>query len=202
MFMLDRGSARTPRQYDNNRSTQQAAPTARREDLIEPPTENLEHRPVESRQPRTPNKKSGLVKWIIAIAVTVILAAAGWFVYSKSTNHDIGIDKDKYQAVFLVGGQVYFGRLEVVDGNYLKLLDVFYPQLSATNQDSPTGDSDNINNTSDTSNNSLKLTKLGGEIHGPEDKMIVNRQQVLFIENLKPDSKVVQLIKDHKLGNK
>ena len=46
------------------------------------------------------------------------------------------------------------------------------------------------------------LTKLGGEIHGPEDKMIVNRQQVLFIENLKPDSKVVQLIKDHKLGNK
>lgn len=200
--MLDRGSARTPRQYNNQRVAQQPEPTTHRSSSSEPPTGNLEYKTPEPRRPIGSNKKLGLTIWIIAVVIVVIVVVTGCLIYSKSANYDIGIDKDKYQAVFLAGGQVYFGRMEVVDGDYLKLIDVFYPQLSATSQDSSTGDSDNINNVSDNSSSSLKLTKLGGEIHGPEDKMVINRQQVLFIENLKPDSKVVQLIKDHKLGNK
>jgi hypothetical protein len=40
---------------------------------------------------------------------------------------------------------------------------------------------------------------LGSELHGPEDKMSVSSEQVLFWENLKNDSKVVQAI--HKYQN-
>ena len=32
------------------------------------------------------------------------------------------------------------------------------------------------------------------ELHGPEDRMYINREHVLFIEDLQPDSKVVQAI--------
>jgi hypothetical protein len=38
------------------------------------------------------------------------------------------------------------------------------------------------------------LTKLGGEIHGPEDLMVINRSQILFVENLKPSGEVSKAI--------
>ncbi len=47
-----------------------------------------------------------------------------------------------------------------------------------------------------------QLIKLGEEVHGPEDAMIINRDQVLFYENLKPGGKVSQLIQNYKSGNK
>jgi len=34
------------------------------------------------------------------------------------------------------------------------------------------------------------LIKLGSEIHGPDDEMIVSKDQILFFENLKKDSQV------------
>jgi len=37
--------------------------------------------------------------------------------------------------------------------------------------------------------------KLGSEIHGPEDLMIINRAQILFVENLKPSGRVSQAIR-------
>jgi hypothetical protein len=38
------------------------------------------------------------------------------------------------------------------------------------------------------------LIKLGNEVHGPEDSMVIERSQVLFFENLKNDGKVVDSI--------
>ena len=41
----------------------------------------------------------------------------------------------------------------------------------------------------------FSLVKLGNELHGPEDKMSINLSQVLFTEDLKDDSKVVEAIR-------
>ena len=49
---------------------------------------------------------------------------------------------------------------------------------------------------------SVSLVKLGDELHGPADKMEINRDQILFIEDLKPNSQVVMAIKNYKTGNK
>jgi ABC-type Zn uptake system ZnuABC Zn-binding protein ZnuA len=40
----------------------------------------------------------------------------------------------------------------------------------------------------------VQLIKLGSEVHGPEDAMMIAKAQVLFYENLKPDGKVAQSI--------
>jgi hypothetical protein len=40
----------------------------------------------------------------------------------------------------------------------------------------------------------INIVKLGGELHGPTDEMRINRDTVLFIEDLKSDSKVVSAI--------
>ena len=42
------------------------------------------------------------------------------------------------------------------------------------------------------------LAKLGSEVHGPEDKMQINKDHVLFIEDLKDDSTVVKSIRQGK----
>lgn len=44
----------------------------------------------------------------------------------------------------------------------------------------------------------MQLIKLGDEIHGPEDEMILSKDQVLFYENLKTDGKVAQSIEKYK----
>ena len=83
-----------------------------------------------------------------------------------------------YHAVALASGQVFFGRIEGLDGNYTVLRDVFYIQ-SRQNPDSK-----EVANV---------LIKRGGEAHGP-DRMLINREQVVLIEPVGPDSKIAKLI--------
>jgi hypothetical protein len=47
-------------------------------------------------------------------------------------------------------------------------------------------------------NSEINLIKLGVEIHGPEDIMYISQNQVLFWENLKSDSRIVNIIKNNK----
>jgi hypothetical protein len=43
----------------------------------------------------------------------------------------------------------------------------------------------------------LTLIKLGNELHGPTDKMTINRDHVLLTEALRNDSRVVQAINQY-----
>lgn len=143
-------------------------------------------------EPRGRDKK-GLPKFkLIAIAVIVaVLAGLAFWWMGQQSNVAGQIDKSKYQAVFFTNGQVYFGKLSKIDRDYYKLTDVFYIQEG---QETAT-DSDNPQETETSPQGSNpQLIKLGGEIHGPEDAMIINRDQVLFFENLKTDGKVSDVI--------
>jgi hypothetical protein len=100
------------------------------------------------------------------------------------------VSSGKYQAVFLTNGQVYFGHLHNSTSQQPTLTNIYYLQ-SQNNGNS----SSSVNNT--TANNSnLSLVKLGNELHGPTDMMAINRDQILFWENLKDNGKVVQAIKN------
>ena len=95
------------------------------------------------------------------------------------------IDHNAYQAGFLTGGQVFFGHAIVGDES-LALSDVFY--LAA--------------NTDATQPQQLgQLVKRGNELHGPREPMLVELKQVLFLENMRDDSQVVQAIKRFKTGD-
>ncbi len=142
--------------------------------------------------PRAPKeaksfKRFGL-PFIIIVAILAI-SVAGWFVWSNMQNAGTAIDKSKYQAVFFTNGQVYFGKLQPVNGDYLQLTDIYYLQTQA----GETTDPNNPQATS-TDQSNIQLIKLGDEVHGPEDKMIISKDQVLFYENLKTDGKVAQSI--------
>lgn len=127
-------------------------------------------------------------KRLMIVAAIIILAAgtaAAWY-FVSSRQGDV-IDQSKYQAVFFTNGQVYFGKLEKLDENYMRLTHVFYLQ---TPNSSSTPSSQNPQDANKSSQ--LQLTKLGTEIHSPEDTMVISKSQMLFFENLKDDGKVVQ----------
>ncbi len=106
---------------------------------------------------------------------------------AKNNNLD-KVDKNKFQAVFLDGGQVYFGRITDISNTQITLTNIFYLN---TNQKT---DSSNVNNpTGDAS-----LIKRGKELHGPEDKMFIERKKTIFWENLKPDGEVSKTIAEYK----
>lgn len=117
----------------------------------------------------------------VVVAVVAVIVLAVLFFYRASTGATI--DGSKYQAVFFTNGQVYFGKLQTLNDSYMRLTDVFYLQTTDT-------DSTNPQETTTESTPDVQLIKLGDEVHGPEDAMIISKDQVLFFENLKKDGKV------------
>lgn len=95
----------------------------------------------------------------------------------KNTTGEANIDKEAYQGVFLNSGQVYFGRITSISETQLVLENIYYMR------DNGGGD--------------VSLVKLGEELHGPQDKMFIERKEVNFWENLKDDSQVASAIKEY-----
>jgi len=137
------------------------------------------------------NKVKIVVSAILIFLAVVGISIGGWQLSRIGTDATLGIDSSKYQAVFFTNGQVYFGKLQTVNGNNMKLTKVFYLQAESTTSASATTA---IQQSSTDASSGVQLIKLGNEVHGPEDEMVINRDQILFFENLKSDSKVVQSI--------
>lgn len=126
---------------------------------------------------------------ILTIIVLVIIAIS--LIRTQPTTGAMKgeIKKDQYQAVFLTNGQVYFGKIRDITNESLKLEEVYYLQVQDPVQPADKNKQQSQN---------LSLLKLGGEIHGPENMMVITREQTLFWENLSDDGKVVQAIKQAK----
>jgi len=111
---------------------------------------------------------------------------------AKSDSSDnFKIDQGKYQAVFLTNGQVYFGKISNHLGDYIELNDIYYLQVKPVLQQ---GENSNQNQNPQNQQTELSLVKLGNELHGPLDRMMINKDQVVFVEDLKDDSKVTDAI--------
>jgi hypothetical protein len=145
---------------------------------------------------RGSKKKSKNLKYIAMTAVLIfsllVVVFGGWLLYRSSMGAHI--DDSKYQAVFFTNGQVYFGKLQKLSGGYFKLNDIFYLQAKADAANA----SENPQETSTQQNSDVELIKLGSEVHGPDDEMIISKDQVLFFENLKKDGTVSQSISKFK----
>jgi hypothetical protein len=138
---------------------------------------------------RSKSTNSTVRMGVIALSVIVILVIG--FYGIKMINHNEvmkGVNSSEYQAVFLTNGQAYFGKITDINGNYLTIKNIYYLQAGQTAQPK---------DTASTSSTPLSLVKLGSEIHGPEDQMNIARSQILFYENLKNNSQVVQAIQKH-----
>lgn len=117
------------------------------------------------------------VFWIFGLAAAMIAFA----VFGSSLFGGFpAVPAAQWQAVFLTNNQVYFGKLADYDSSYVTLTDVYYLRTAS--------------DLTQSGGSSLNLIKLGGELHGPEDVMYIPKANVLFWENMKQTSQVVQTI--------
>ncbi len=168
---------------------------------------------------KSPNmSKSVLLTLIFLVLAVLVLGASILFgaIYSEKVKNAnmVNLDSSKYYAVFLSNGQVYFGKIAGYNTTNPSLSDIYYLQLAqspqaATDGQQATDDQGTATDTNTegqvleqpgqtTDSQGLTLIKLGEELHGPEDSMILNKDQILFVEQLKDDGKVVKAIADYK----
>ena len=120
------------------------------------------------------NKGSGKVFWLFVLIV-IVAAVVLW----QADLLNVGaVSGEEYQAVFLTNNQVYFGKLVNRNSQYPVLKDIYYLQVTQTLQPRDENQQPIPN---------LNLVKLGAEVHGPQDEMVINRDHIMFYEDLKED---------------
>ncbi len=161
-----------------NRGTQPSQPSS------------AQHSPV-SGSPKS-RRKSGALGWLQISSVTLlfsivilVVAVVGYLMFSNGAQESKYVDSKKIQAVFLNGGQVYFGNVQSLNNKYLALGGIYYLRVNQQVQPKSSKTS---------ANNNVSLVKLGCELHGPTDQMVINRDQIIFWENLKTDGQVAKAI--------
>jgi hypothetical protein len=128
----------------------------------------------------------------LLFSATILVVALLWFVVLGSPSSEAKhVEKNKLQAVFLSGGQVYFGNIQDLNDSFLRISNIYY--LRVNQQVQP----DQENSNAAASANDISLVKLGCELHGPTDEMLVNRDQVIFWENLKDDGQVAKAVAEY-----
>ncbi|GAC1320269.1 MAG: hypothetical protein NVS2B16_08440 [Chloroflexota bacterium] len=124
----------------------------------------------------------GIARAVGAIVVLgALIVLGGLAVHSATTQESLptSIDSKTYQAVFLSNGQVFFGRLSQGAAGYYELRHVYFLQSSVTSRGRP---------------GAQTLIKLTKEIQTPEDLILINRNQVEYVENLDPAGRAAKLL--------
>lgn len=144
------------------------------------------------RAPHASGGKKQRGKWLSIVSVFLLVATAllvAMVTFSMATSKekkaDEYIDSTKFQAVFLEGGSVYFGKLRELNSQYATLDNIYYLRV---NNEGQSGEN------ASQAQQDVSLTKLGCELHGPQDRMVINADQITFWENLKDDGQVAKAI--------
>lgn len=87
-----------------------------------------------------------------------------------------------YKAVFLTNNQVFFGQLAPSRNGFVNLTHVYYIKDQAPLVDPAQSGSD------------LSLLKLGRELHAPKDNISISRENILYMQDLSDNSRVLAAI--------
>lgn len=158
-------------------------------------------RPMGSAAGSRSGGESSWVKGLVTLIIVLVILGGGVYLVASYTGIGTGLIpgtsyfQNTWQAVFLTNGQVYFGKVAKITPDSVFLRDIYYLQVVTQplqrSQDEPAP-----TEAEQQGQQRLTLIKLGNELHGPRDEMIINRNQVILMEDLKEDSRVVQAIAD------
>ena len=123
--------------------------------------------------------------WLFVLATGLFLALLAIGVVWYAHRNDQRINTGRYQAVFLDDGKVFFGKLQSMNDGQFTLSHVYYTVGQQQSADAA--------KTSLQAGN-IQVIKASDEVYGPDDSISIRADKVLFWQNLRPDSKVQQLI--------
>jgi len=130
---------------------------------------------------------------IVVVALLIVIALAFGAKYSDKIP---GANKNsqKYMAVTLDNGLIYFGNLKNKTSQYVTLKNAYFAQQNAEWVKPEDRKKDQEYNQPQ-----YLLTKVGDtEVYGPDSTMKINRDHILLIQDLKSDSQVIKTINSQK----
>ena len=123
---------------------------------------------------------------VFFLFILIIGSVLYWLLFWQKDEQVKSINnKSEWYAVKLVNEEVYYGQVADATADPVVLYNVYYDYDQAIGEEEPK----EIGN--------LRLVKRGKETHGPSGTMNVVRAQVLYMEPLKEDSKVLQAILEY-----
>ena len=96
--------------------------------------------------------------------------------------------KGSYQAVFLTSGQAYFGNITEINNEYIIMKNAFSIKVQQAQADEE-GE--------EVSSSEIKLLSIEEEFYEPEGYMLIEKDSILFIEELKDSSQIIEIIENY-----
>jgi hypothetical protein len=168
------------------------------EKTFEAKSEPIKNEFQKFNRPELPRLSGTMIRRILLGAGALIVIVAIFYfagrkgkeppVETKANNNQpvAEVQDLKWYAVKLANNEVYYGQISDIKSDPVVVTNVYYDY-----------DMKNAASGEKTEEGSLRLVKRGKETHEPTGTMDVVRSQVLFMEPLKDDSKVLQAIKEY-----
>jgi hypothetical protein len=129
--------------------------------------------------PESVRRERYLIAAIVVTFTVVVLSATSFLQLSYLGSSVLAaVDADTYQAVTLVDGTRYFGRLGAGDDSFVALADPYSFKDGKT------------------------LIPRSSSAHNPLSPLLINKSQISTIENLSADSPVIKAITTHQAKQK
>ena len=146
------------------------------------------NRPVERRVNEAVFKRA-----TIALALALVFFVSFWLFgrsggETESRGEVIGAAEARWYAVKLINNEIYYGQISDTAADPIVIKNVYYDYDQLNQEADPDPRSDSAN---------LRLVKRGKETHGPEGTLNAVRAQVVYMEELAADSKVLRAILEY-----
>ncbi|MCK5211577.1 hypothetical protein KAJ89_02650 [Candidatus Parcubacteria bacterium] len=125
-----------------------------------------------------------MYKRLSMILMVLLVVTISYFLFFFPNRNDIKVDQEpNWYMVKLMNEETYYGLIGDTTADPIIIKSVYYnyDQLNSEESSQP-------------SSGNLRLVKRGKEMHGPDGTLSVVRAQVVFMEPLTEDSKVLKAI--------
>jgi len=127
--------------------------------------------------------ESSIKKWVVGIFLVIIVFAAYFIFWNDKKDVLENFEKENWYAVKLINDEIYYGKIVDTTADPVIMESVYYDYDQINKENSEAGDSKNI-----------RLVKRGKETQGGDGSMSIVRAQVVYMEPLREDSKILQAI--------
>ena len=145
-------------------------------------------RPVNSKG----NGKDAIYKQVIFVLVVIIIAF-GFYLFNSKNKETEAVksesNKNSWYSVKLINNEFYYGQIKDTSADPIVLENVYYNYDQINSEQNADVEKQESGN--------LRLVKRGKETHGPDGSMSIVRTQVVYMEPLEEESKVLKAILDY-----
>lgn len=158
-------------------------------------------RKVSTKSKTESSKLTPKHKIVIALIIVITAAITATIFFDNNyhltaTSQESLRNRNKIQTVFLNNGQVYFGRLSKFGFNQWKLENAHYLR---TEQVPAATNSEEESSTAATTTQQTTLMKVSQDLHSPENTIYIPDNNILFWQNLQPNSAIAKAILENKV---